>query len=313
MTQVSSDIASSAPVKSHKRQPRTFDFRQPKSLERNQLRALQLVLESFLRAASSVLSANLRMPFRLNVAELEQKAWESVISNLEDPASIAVFSLPPLPSKALWHMPIELVMRLIDLRLGGTGKGDNPRRALTDIERVIVRDLVSEMLLQLVPAFGPITPVTIGTLHQESSLQFVQLVALSEMCVVAPIAVSVGNDQPIYTAICLPFPLLRPITEILNSRANPVEDTGESTLTSKIEARIFDVEVVLNVEFEPTTLTSREVVSLSVGDVVRLNHRKGQALRIKVDNTFMYFAQPTQVGKRVACILTKPEESNDRH
>ncbi len=311
MTQVAPDISSPS-QRSIKRQPRNFDFRQPKSLERNQLRALQLVLESFLRAASSVLSANLRMPFRLNVGELEQKPWEAVISDLEDPASIAVFSLPPLPSKALWHMPIDLVMRLIDLRLGGSGKGDVPKRALTDIERVIVRDLVSEMLQQLVPAFGPITTVNIGTLHQESSLQFVQLVALSEMCVLAPIELSISNDPPIYTAICFPFPLLRPITEILNSRANPVEDTLESTLTAKIESRLFDVEVVLNVEFEPTTLTSREVVSLAIGDVVRLDHRKGQPLKIKVDNTFMYYAMPTQVGKRVACLLTNPEETNDR-
>lgn len=311
MTQVAPDLTN-IPMKASKRSPRDFDFRRPKSLERNQLRTLQLVLESFLRAASSVLSANLRMPFRLTVGELDQKPWEAVISNLEDPASITVFSLPPLPSKALWHMPIDLVMRLIDMRLGGSGKGDVPRRALTDIERIIIRDLLSEMLVQLVPAFGPITPVSIGTLHQESSLQFVQLVSLTEMCVLAPIEVSIANDTPIFSAICLPFPLLRPITEILNNRANPVEDAIESTITQKIEERLYDVPVTINVEFEPTTLTSREIVSLAVGDVVRLSHRKGQALRIKVDGSCLYWAQPTQVGKRVACILIDPEEPNDR-
>ncbi|CAG4933256.1 MULTISPECIES: flagellar motor switch protein FliM [Acidithrix] len=312
MTQTSFDIANVS-KKNNKRAPRNFDFRQPKSLERNQLRTLQLILESFLRAASSVLSANLRMPFRLNIGELEQKPWEDVITILEDPASIAVFSLPPLPSKALWHMPIELVMRLIDMRLGGNGRGENPRRSLSDLERVIVRNLIEEMLAQLIPAFAPITQISIGSIHQEASLQFVQLVSLSEMCVLAQVEMSISNDPPIQTAICLPFPLLRPITDILNNRANPVEDAADTTLSHDLEARLFDIEVEATVEFEPTSLTSREIVSLSVGDVVRLKHRKGNPLKIKVDGTYLYWAQPTQVGKRVACLLVEPEETNDRH
>ncbi|MDA8026361.1 MAG: FliM/FliN family flagellar motor switch protein [Actinomycetota bacterium] len=294
---------------SQKRTPRSFDFRKPKSLERNQLRSLQMVLESFLRAASSVLTANMRIPFRLTIGELEQKPWEEVISLLEDPASIAVFSLPPLPSKALWHMPLELSMRLIDMRLGGNGKGDIPKRPLSDLERVIIKNLTEDMLAQIVPAFAPITSITLGGVNLEASTQFVQLVSLSEMCVLAQIEISASNEQPISTAICLPFPLLRPITEILNNRANPIEDEVDHTLSHNIEKRLYDVPVEVTVEFEPTLLTSREIVSLSPGDVVRLSHRKGQPLRVRVDSTELYLAQPTQVGKRVACVLVEPEET----
>lgn len=294
---------------SQKRTPRSFDFRKPKSLERNQLRSLQMVLESFLRAASSVLTANMRVPFRLTIGELEQKPWEEVIGLLEDPASIAVFSLPPLPSKALWHMPIELSMRLIDMRLGGNGKGDIPKRPLSDLERVIIKNLTEDMLAQIVPAFAPITSLALGGVNLETSTQFVQLVSLSEMCVLAQIEIAASNEPPISTAICLPFPLLRPITEILNNRANPIEDEVDHTLSHNIEQRLYDVPVEVTVEFEPTLLTSREIVSLAAGDVVRLSHRKGQPLRVRVDSTELYLAQPTQVGKRVACVLVEPEET----
>jgi flagellar motor switch protein FliM len=251
----------------------------------------------------------MRIPFRLTIGELEQKPWEEVISLLEDPASIAVFSLPPLPSKALWHMPLELSMRLIDMRLGGNGKGDIPKRPLSDLERVIIKNLTEDMLAQIVPAFAPITSITLGGVNLEASTQFVQLVSLSEMCVLAQIEISASNEQPISTAICLPFPLLRPITEILNNRANPIEDEVDHTLSHNIEKRLYDVPVEVTVEFEPTLLTSREIVSLSPGDVVRLSHRKGQPLRVRVDSTELYLAQPTQVGKRVACVLVEPEET----
>ncbi|MGC8480303.1 MAG: flagellar motor switch protein FliM [Acidimicrobiales bacterium] len=287
--------------------PKLFDFRQPKTLERNQLKALELLFEAFARPASSVLGANLRLPSRIEVEEVDQRTWEELLTDFTDPASVSVFNLAPLPSRAILTIPAQLSLLMVDLRLGGSGTEPQELRNPTDIEQVIISSVVGELIAQIPNSFSSLVDIRIERLHQEQALQFVQGVQLNEMCVTVKFSMVIGEREPEGVYLILPFPLLRPILDLLGNRSAQAIETHSEEFSTALQQRLRDTVVEAKVVFNPTYLTSGEILELVPGDVVRLGHRQGAALDVMVDGVKLYRAQPTQLGSRVGVLLVEEE------
>ncbi len=310
-TPASPTSASSAPVeeaerseKVKTRQAKKFDFRQPKTLERNQLRSLQLLLEAFARPASSILSANLRVHCRLDITGLLQLPWEGVLDMFEDNGSVTVVSLPPLPSKAIYYQQFDPALRIVDLRFGGSGEDIPSRNMLTDIELDVVLGIMEEVLAQLPAAFSSILDIRLGQITQEQSLQLVHAAAMNEMCIVAKMLLRIDDKHDHETALILPFPLLRPMLDQLGSRGVAVVEQNLG-FANQLAERLQEVNLDLEVVFKPTFLSSGQIVDLRPGDVVRLAHRKGEPLDLVCGPVKVSKVQPTQVGRRLACLVVE--------
>ncbi len=286
------------------RQAKKFDFRQPKTLERNQLRSLQLLLEAFARPASSILSANLRVHCRLDITGLLQLPWEGVLDMFEDNGSVTVVSLPPLPAKAIYYQQFDPALRIVDLRFGGSGEDIPSRTMLTDIELDVVLGIMEEVLAQLPAAFSSILDIRLGQITQEQSLQLVHAAAMNEMCIVAKMVLRIDDKHDHETALILPFPLLRPMLDQLGSRGVAVVEQSLG-FANKLAERLQDVDLDLEVVFKPTYLSSGQIVDLRPGDVVRLAHRKGEPLDLVCGPVKVSKVQPTQVGRRLACLVVE--------
>lgn len=292
-------------TKAGKRTAKSFDFRQPKTLERNQLKALELIFEGFTRPASSILGANLRLPCRIEVAEVEQSVWEDILTESGEVASVSTFNMAPLPPRAVLVIPGELALIMVDLRLGGSGSEPQESRNPTDIEQVIIANVVGEILGQIPNAFAPIAQVRIERLHSEPSLQFVQGIALNEMCIVVRFSISIGEREALPSSLVLPFALLRPLLDNLGSRPTVALERQSAGFAEALTERLRSTNIELKVVFSPTFLTSGEIVELRAGDIVRLGHRQGSPLDVMVDGVKLYKSQPTQVGNRVAVMLVE--------
>ena len=290
-----------------KKPPKPFDFRQPKTLERNQLKALELLFEGFTRPASSILGANLRLPSRIEVSEVDQRTWEELLSEFTEPAAVTVFNLSPLPPRAILTIPAQLALLMVDLRLGGSGSEVQELRSPTDIEQVIISSVVSELIAQIPNSFSPIAEIRVDRLHQEQALQFVQGVQLNEMCVTVRFGIAIGERDPVSVCLILPFALLRPILDLLGNRPSAAVETHSEAFSTALESRLHDTMVEVKVVFNPTNLTSGEILDLVPGDVIRLGHRQGSALDVMVDGVKLYRSQPTQIGSRVGVLLVEED------
>jgi flagellar motor switch protein FliM len=292
-------------MRSSKRGAKLFDFRQPKTLERNQLKALQMVFEGFARPASSILGANLRVSSRIEVTDVDQRTWEELLSDDADPSAVSVFNLAPLPPRAVLIVPAKLALLMVDLRLGGGGSEVEAVRAPTDIEQVIISTVVGEVIAQIPIAFSSLVELRVDRLHQEVALQFVQGIPLNEMCVTVKMSMTIAERDPAEVTLVLPFTMLRPILDQLGNRPTSVVERQSESFTKALSERLLDTTVEAKVVFKPTQLTSGEILSLEPGDVIRLGHRQGTALDVVVDGVRLYRAQPTQVGTRVAILLVE--------
>lgn len=289
-------------------QVRLYDFRTPEVLDRNRLRSLGLVLENFSRLASRRLSVDLHVPVELVVTDTREIVWEE-LAGAHDPYCMVLFGLSPLPGRALLHLPTELAMAIVDLRMGGSGSGSYPARPLSDIDVELLTDVMGGALEQLAAAFGHLAAVSLGGMQVESTAQLLQVVRASDSCLAVQLEVRMGEDASL-TRTCslgLPLTMLRPLMRALLHMGEG-HGRGSDAAHSAVGERLLDPLVDVAVRFQPKSLSSQDILGLQVGDVINLHHPCDLPLEVAVEDVVYLAALPMERARRIACKVVDPEE-----
>jgi flagellar motor switch protein FliM len=217
---------------------------------------------------------------------------------------MVILSLNPLPGAALMQLPLPITFAAVDRLLGGTGKGANPKRPLTEIEQNLMRSVVDRALRELEYAYETLVRVEAEIVQQEFNPQFAQIAAPSDMVLVVSFEVRIGEKHEDAT-ICVPFTTLAPVLETLASQTLFQDQRGEDPVQwqQKLETSLYNVPVEVCARFDSVGLTSAEVVALQVGDVVPLGHSVDKPVSLTVDGVRCYDAVTGRRGKRLACLV----------
>lgn len=281
-------------------EPVPYDFRSPGRLSRERVRALQLANDTFARQVSTVLSTTLRVVTHASVTSVRQMAYEDYIRRLPNPSLLSVLAFDSLPGSGVFQMPMGIVMSVIDRLLGGPGGAQQPSRALSDIETGLVRNLVQRVAGEMTYAFEAILPVQAEVSALESNAQFLQLVPPSDPVVLSELEIRIG-DQSAVSTLCLPLATLQPVLAAVDSRPSAGGDGARSLAALAVEGRLRQVEVDVRVAFREVSLTSADVFSLAVGDVLPLRHPVSEPLVVAAEGVRVATARPGGHGVRTAC------------
>ncbi|MHB1486726.1 MAG: flagellar motor switch protein FliM [Acidimicrobiales bacterium] len=285
---------------------RLFDFRLPDSLDRAHVHALQMMFEVFTHRISGVMATQLRVPVTVRLGELSQRSWEDFSASLPEPAYLVSVGLVPLAGRLMLHLPLELAMTLVDLRLGGSGKGRFPDRAPNDIEQRLVGEVAGGIVAELPAVFAPLATVSVGSLSYVASVQFLPSARRNDMYLVVELAVELGEGRSFTCGIAFPFTALHPIIDVL-AKQEMDEPSSTETGASATADRLLEAPIEVSVRFPPTTLTPTEFLSLAAGDVIRLPYEQGASLALVAERQNLIEVLPTTRGKRLACIVTESE------
>jgi len=295
------------PSRSAERRIRSYDFTVSEALDRNELRAVRTATESFARRVGRLLSGRLRVAVRLEVGELEQRAWVDVANELSDPAYVGMVALAPLPGRVVVHIPLELAGALVDLSLGGRGEPGDPQRPLSEIEQGIVSRLALELLGELGGMIGPglaLSPQSLGDL---ASPILVPTSSESLVVLVLPLQVELATRPADTLTLALPFGLVRLVLQALSHDAS--EDRRDQA-EGALAARLLDVPLEARVQFNSTRLPSAVVEQLAPGDILRLPHAPDQPLELVVDDHRWALVAPATEGRRLVCTILERTEAS---
>jgi flagellar motor switch protein FliM len=277
----------------------SYDFRSPDRLSREGLRALHSVGEAFARSVSAVLADTLRVVPHAGVVSVRQVTCEEYLRTVAQPSLFSVLALDPLAGSGVLQLPTGFVMGVIDRLLGGQGGPQQPLRALTDIETGLVATFVRQIAVAMTPAFAPITPLHAELVALESDTEFLQLVPPCDPVVVSDFELRVG-EQVATATLCLPLATLQPALAAL-APAPAAASKARSAASEALERRLQQVEIDVTVAFHEVSLTSAEVFSLAVGDVLPLRHPVSEPLVVTADGVAVAAATPGTHGKQLAC------------
>ena len=279
--------------------PALYDFRSPSRFSREQVRALQMVNETFARQMATVLSTTLRIVGHAGLTSVEQVTYDDYARALPNPSLLAVCEFAPMGGDGVFQMPMEVVMSVIDRLLGGPGTDEQPSRALSDIEAGLIRSVVQRIVRELTYAFDALAPVKATVQSLESDVQLLQLAPPQDPMVISNFELRIG-DLVSTATLCIPVSTVAPVLDVL--KAKPQELTGPQAAAARaLKDRMQEVPVTVTVAFEPIQLTSHEVLDLQVGDVLPLRHPTNQPLTLSADGVAVGAAVPGSHGRRLAC------------
>ncbi len=268
---LASGEVSSAPENTEKA-VKTYNFRRPNKFNRDQIRAVQMLHESFARYLTSTLSSMTRSMVSVEISNVEQVPYEEFVRSVMSPTTLAILDVTPLNGKAILEVNQLLMFSLIDRMLGGRGLPIDSAREFTDLERVIVDRTLSRILKELDDSWKAIEEnIHFSLFGKESNPFFVQIVPKAEMVLLVNIKAQVGMVEGRMN-LCLPFHTLEPVME----RFNPQEwfVTKDKYLSEEDRARlnrkVQKVTIDLTAELTSTSLTLEELSTLSPGDVINL-------------------------------------------
>jgi flagellar motor switch protein FliM len=293
--------------RSRRGEPRTYDFRRPTKLSREHVRVLQIAQEAFARQATTILTTLLRAGARLELVGIEQFSYDDYLETLPNPVFISTFTLEPLAGKGLLAYPLDIAMATVDHMLGGSGRADQPNRPMTAMETAITNHLLSRLLVEFATSFAPITEIQPALNGFEYNPQLAQAASGSDTVMVATFSMAVGAREGEATLV-LPF---SSFAHALNNAASP--QLSETALAKRkraaeaLTARLNLVPVDVSVRFAPLNVSSADLLSLAVGDVLLLRHPPDAPLEVTTnDVTFAYAIASNHRRRLAAAIVPTP-------
>jgi flagellar motor switch protein FliM len=314
-----SNVVPSAKSRSSQRrrrsEPRSFDFRRQSKLSREHVRTIQIVQETFARGFSTMLAAQLRSVTQVTINSIEQQTYDEYIRDLPNPTLLTLLSLAPLAGAAVFQLPLDVAFCAVELLLGGKSDGAQPARPLSELELVLMRDIVERALPELRYALEPVVVTEPRIVSQESNPQFAQTAAPTDMVVVVAFEVRIESVTGVAT-LCIPFNSLQPHLEALSATtlySGQSQALAEEN-RAQIASHLAETPVTVSAEFRPVEMKACDILRLQVGDIVPLSHRVDQVLTLTVDGVPTFDARIGRRNRRLAVQITgaADERSPDR-
>jgi len=128
-----------------------YDFRRPDRIAKDQLRSIHLLHDNFARNLASSLSGYLRAYVIVNLVSVEQLSFAEFTQCLQSPTVLVSLGMKPFDGNAVMELNPSLVFPLLEMLLGGNGKGGVLTRETTEIEQSIL-DTLFRIILHDRPA-----------------------------------------------------------------------------------------------------------------------------------------------------------------
>ncbi len=306
------------PVEDVKRAPapavRAYDFRRPNKFSREHLRTLEMLHQQFARLLSSFLSGYLHVSVNVEVASVGQMIFEEFIRSLPSPSIMIVFGLKPLEGPAIFEINAQVIYPVIDLLFGGPGTSAVDNREPTDIEMTVIRRLGARILENLGASWQDFYPVTPEIQAIETNPRMQQFYAPNEVVALITFSISLNDEEKGLVNLCLPYLLLEPLISQLSVRQQFVRRAGASRLEDirRLERWLGLAPLELKVILGEAEITVKELLGLQVGDVLTLDCRYDQDLRLYVEDEFKFYVQAGRVGGNLAVQITSLVEGEKR-
>ncbi len=283
-----------------------YDFKRPDKFSKDQIRTLYMIHENFARLLNTYLSAHLRALINIEVASVDQLTYEEFIRSLPNPTVISIFQMPPLKGNAVFEINPALVFAMIDRLFGGVGGSFSKSRSLTDIEEAIVGRVMVKALEQLREAWGQVVEIKPRLDTIENNPQFTQVVPPSDMVVIITLQAKIQQTEGLMT-LCIPYFVLEPIMNKLTTTfwvasSSNKKDVKES---SALQKRLIKTPIPVSVVLGKTSINVYDLMSLSKGDVLRLDSKYDDELSFVAGQKEKFKCRPGLAGKHVAVQITR--------
>ncbi len=292
------------------RKIKIYDFKRPDKFSKEQIRTVSIMHETFARLTTTAMSAQLRSLVNVHVASVDQLTYEEFIRSIPNPTTLGIINMDPLKGSAVLEIDPAITFSIIDRLFGGKGEGTKVNRDLSDIEQSVMENIIVRILGNLREAWNQVIDLRPRLGQIETNPQFAQIVPPTEMVVLVTLETKVGEVEGMMN-FCIPYLTIEPIISKLSAQYmySSVRSGGTTENLNILKERLSMIGITVIAEIGIMNLTVRDVLSLRIGDVIRLpDVRIGDPMVLKIGTRDKFMCQPGIVGNKLAVQITEKLE-----
>ena len=276
-----------------------YDFHHADRITQDQMRSLHMLYEAFGRNFASSLSAYLRAFVDVNLKSIEQVPYVAFIKPLPDPTLFASIAMRPLDGNMAMELNPSLAFPMIDMILGGPGCEVEENRNLTEIELNIIEGVIKLAMRDLSSAWHAIMGFDFFLEGKGTKPQMFQIVSIAETVIAIAFELKIGDFSGLMN-LCIPSRILKLLRSKFDQQWHSRKHKSTENETEKLLQLIASVPVRLSGEIRNCRLTVDELLKVTVGDVIALDHRIDDPICLCVGGIEKYMGRIVQRKGKIA-------------
>ncbi|MDR1728399.1 MAG: flagellar motor switch protein FliM [Acidobacteriota bacterium] len=276
-----------------------YDFHHADRISQDQMRSLHMLHEAFGRNFAASLSAYLRAFVDVSLKSIEQVSYADFIKPLPDPTLFTSIAMRPLDGNMALELNPSLVFPMIDMILGGPGCTLAENRNLTEIELNIIEGVVKLAMRDLREAWHAITDFDFVLDGKGTKPQMFQIVSTSETVIAISLELKIGDFSGLMN-LCIPSRVLKLLRSKFDQQWQSRRHKSTENEAERIMQLITAIPVAVSGEIKDCSLTVNELLKVAAGDVIELDQRIGDPIRVCVGGIEKYMGRIVQRRGKIA-------------
>jgi flagellar motor switch protein FliM len=280
-----------------------WDVRQAGQMGREQVQAISDLHAGFARNLTHAIAGYLRVEFKAALVSAEHLAYREFLQRVPEVTYLATCTLAPVSATALLQMDLSVAFPLIDVLLGGEGKGVPPERQITGIEEQIL-ETVMRIICRELQAAWQILPLQFAFEERPQASQVQHLMPAEERTLSLSFEISVAESRGtlglVFPAIVSNALLRKMAADLFHAPRRVQPDSG------RVRARLLECPFTVELGTKIGSVTLRELMGLSPGQLLLLHTSVEQPAELQASGHAMFMAMPARRGSsRVAQVLKR--------
>ena len=293
-----------------------YDFRKTEKFTGDQMKFLEKIFVTFSEAVITSLAPLIQSRFNMELMTIVPRSYLSYMNFLPESTPMLIFRLDQ-EVQGFIDIEFDLAFALFERLMGGRGavQHDEMRSEFTDLEKAILKNPLLRLLDAYTQAWKDIKPIKPSLVSFEYNPMAVHIASPSEQMVIIPFQAEIASTSGRINVV-IPFKYLRDITpktsfdEFINVKANASGGPQPQTV-QKLAKKMEFAKVPLTVMLGRAELLFQELLSLEVGDTIRLDTEISQPLRIKVNGKTKFLGHPGTKDSKLACKISRILQEGD--
>ncbi|MCB1018278.1 MAG: flagellar motor switch protein FliM [Bryobacterales bacterium] len=283
-----------------------YDFRRPDRIPKEQLRSIHLMHDFLARNLASSLGAYLRAYVTVSLVSVEQISFGEFLQYLPAPTCISSVAMPQMDGSAVLELNPTLVMPMLDVLLGGTGRGEmHSERELTEIEQSIVEGVLRIILQDLRNAWAPVAKIDFKVDAIETQPQLMQMLSSNEAIVAIGFEITMGESRGMMN-FGVPSVLVKMVGQKFEQQWSIRRRSSAEADRDRVRKLAMQAPVRVGVRALGAQIPLEQVLRLEVGDVLSLETPVRRPVQVLVEGIPKYEGDlVAQDGFRAAEVLQR--------
>jgi len=284
-----------------------YDFRNPIFLTEVELRRVRIRHEEFIRYLAARLSIFLRLEYSLKMSRLSTLTYSKFTETIPNPAHVVLFKIEQLFGVGVIDINPRLALTMVDRMLGGKGHSVQGERYLTEIETNLVDDVVSIVLEEWCRQWKTEQELDTTIIGHESNGRFLETSPADAIMLVLSMEAGVGDCSETIQ-IGLPYYTLEPIIKRMHEAKEKDLGLDLTASESAWQSSFNNIDIPVQAEWDGDSLTTKEVLNLRPGDVIRFPKNVLKNTRVRLSNTVKFTGEIGLENNRVGVKLSRKLE-----